>query len=140
MRIRTRLILVLFVLVSGMMLTGCQTLEQKEIGKLQGKWVSSEDGEKVYLTISGNDFEIISTNSREFISGTLKINIEPDPKEIDLTCETSHSQESVGKTGLGLYKMEDNKLFLVTSSRMGERRPEKFKVGQLTVFTKQQNK
>jgi hypothetical protein len=63
MRIRTRLQAVLVVLVGAVMLPGCQTIEQKELGNLQEPRESAEDedDEKANLTFLGrsegqNDF------------------------------------------------------------------------------------
>jgi hypothetical protein len=65
MRIRTRLQAVLVVLVGAVMLPGCQTIEQKELGNLQEPRESAEaedeDDEKDNLTFLGrsegqNDF------------------------------------------------------------------------------------
>ena len=65
MRIRTRLQAVSVALVGAVMLPGCQTIEQKELGNLQEPRESAEDededDEKANLTFLGrsegqNDF------------------------------------------------------------------------------------
>ncbi len=84
MRIRTRLQAVLVVLVGAVMLPGCQTIEQKELGNLQEPRESAEDedDEKANLTFLGrsegqNDFSNSQT-TKVVLLGTGNPNPDPD--------------------------------------------------------------
>jgi uncharacterized protein (TIGR03067 family) len=119
---RTRLVLMLVAFVSGMMLTGCQNLEQKEIARLQGTWEAfyeNSENPKRDITFLKNNFKFNDT-----ISGPFKINPEAEPKEIDITFDKSTDKELVGKILTGIYKIENGKLFLAYTQV--EVRPETF--------------
>ncbi len=127
-------------LIMLVLVTGCQTLEQKEIALLQGTWLIEENPVAGSLTISGNNFEIKADSDKIFVSGTVKINPEAAPKEIDMTFDKhSINEGAIGKTALGIYKIEDNKLFLATNKPGTERteKLEKSKGNTFGVFTKQ---
>ena len=82
----------------------------------------------------------MGVGDKDFGSGMFKINMESDPKEMDLTFEKHRLKQYVGRTGLGIYKIEDTKLFLVAPSQFEGARPWKFEDGDggnMVVFTKQ---
>ena len=135
---RTRLVLMLVASVGVMMLTGCQTHEQKEIACLQGTWEGTKDGLKTNLTFSGNHFELRG-DVKNHASGIFKINIKSDPKGMDFNIEKHTFRNNVGIRP-GIYKIEDNELFIVVSNKLGGGRPWEFEDGDggtMAVLTKQ---
>ena len=137
MGIRTRLIAGMVVLVVGMMLTGCQTLEQKELAQLQGTWVGNEVAgqvEQISMTISGNNVKFKNLAPSVTALGTFKINHEVDPKQIDIAFVKTDKGEDINKTSLAIYKIEGKKLLLAGNEPGSGVRAEKFERGKATRF------
>ena len=136
-------------LIMLILVTGCQTSEQSEIGKFQGKWVLTrivsssgkeifnEDKDKndFYLTVSANTFEMKSGPNKA--SGTVNINTGTNPKEIDLTYDNVSNGKHVGKTQLSIYKFKGNKLYLAGYETWSQERPKKFEYCHIMVLRKQ---
>jgi uncharacterized protein (TIGR03067 family) len=120
-------------LIMLVLVTGCQTLEQKEIAKLQGVWEVTKDSKIGHLIISGNNFELKGHSDKKSASGAFKINPEVNPKELDWTVDKHHNESRVGTTLLSIYKIENNKLFWAFNSPVKER-PEKLEEGKCDSF------
>jgi len=97
----------------------------KEVSELDGTWVGTTEGEywgQWTFIISNGKVEVKGPESI-FYSGTVTLNTKTNPKQADFKINNCSQPEYVGATSLGIYKLEGNKLTLVTSEPGSMYRP-----------------
>lgn len=89
----------------------------KDDAELDGTWVGTAGGEyggQWTFTISKGKVEVKGPDS-EYYAGTVTLNTKTNPKQADFKIDKCSFPEYVGETSLSIYKLEGNKLTLVTS-------------------------
>jgi uncharacterized protein (TIGR03067 family) len=103
-----------------------QTAQKAKMGsELDGTWVGTTEGEywgQWTFVISNGKVEVKGPESI-FYSGTVTLNSKTNPKQADFKINNCSQPEYVGATSLGIYKLEGNKLTLVTSEPGSMYRP-----------------
>jgi uncharacterized protein (TIGR03067 family) len=106
--------------------------------ELEGTWVGTDAGgygDEWTFVISSGKVEVKGPESA-FYSGTLKLNTEMSPKQVDFKIDRCSLPEYVGETSLGIYKLEANKLTLATSEPGSISRPAFFdSTGGIMLFS-----
>ena len=108
----------------------------KKDAELDGTWVGTVDdeyGSEWTFVISMGKVEVKGPYS-EFYSGTVTLNTETNPKQADFKIDKCSSPEYVGRTALGIYKLEGNKLSLAASEPGSMSRPAFFGSGSDTAL------
>jgi uncharacterized protein (TIGR03067 family) len=93
--------------------------------ELEGTWVGTDAGgygDEWTFVISKEKVEVKGPESA-FYSGTLKLNTEMNPKQVDFKIDTCSLPEYVGETSLGIYKLDGNKLTMATTEPGSINRP-----------------
>jgi len=109
---------------------------------LQGTWVGSEvsgRAGKWTFAISENQFVATGPNE-EWYKVTLSLDNKPTPKQVDFAIADCSNPDFVGKTALGIYKLEANTLTLAAGVPGATTRPASFEAGadvRVWVLTKQ---
>jgi uncharacterized protein (TIGR03067 family) len=107
--------------------------------ELEGKWVGIPQTGSWACEFSGTQFSITSPNPNMWYKGTFTIKTNKDPKQIDLLLKEMPLAQYVGKTSLGIYKIEGNNLTLALNEPGKPDRPESFTASggtQVFIFTK----
>jgi len=103
---------------------------------LEGKWVGSEvngrAGEWIFV-ISENQLAGTGPNE-EWYKGTLSLDSKTTPKQANFVIADCFEQDFVGKTALGIYKLEANTLTLAASRPGATTRPASFEAGAPRVW------
>jgi uncharacterized protein (TIGR03067 family) len=103
--------------------------------ELEGKWVGIPQIGNWAYEFSGGQFSITSPNPDIWYKGTFVIKTDNDPKQIDLLLKEMPIPQYIGKTSLGIYKIEENNLTLALNEPGNPKRPESFKAtGGTQVF------
>jgi uncharacterized protein (TIGR03067 family) len=81
------------------------------------------------FTFSGDNFSITSTNTDFWYKGTMELKTNKTPKQIDIKIKESGSgiSQYTGKTSLGIYKIDEDKLTLALNEPGSPKRPSSFK-------------
>lgn len=132
--------------------TDKKTTVKKELKKLAGTWevVSVESngrkGAEGELTGLAYVFEAdgkwkLQKDGENQAEGTYTIDPAKEPPTIDYKIVSSISEESKGKSSLGIYKLDGDKLTVCRTWPDNEQRPTEFVAGEeskciLTVFTR----
>lgn len=122
MKARLAILITCTLIAAGLSRAGDPGKEQKS---LQGTWVFSKDDKKGQLTFAGNKFTFMMDD--ETFKGTFKIHPGKKPKGIDMTVQEGKKYE--GKTSLGIYKLEGDKLTWCANEPGREERPTEFSGG-----------
>ena len=93
--------------------------------ELEGKWSNEIQG--MTFTFSGDNFSITSTNPGYWYKGTIELKTNKTPKQIDIKIKESGIPQYTGKTSLGIYKIEEDKLTLALNEPGSPKRPPSFK-------------
>lgn len=93
---------------------------------LEGKWVGIPQIGNWVCEFSGAQFSITSPDPNMWYKGTFAIKTDKDPKQIDLLLKEMPIPQYVGKTSLGIYKIEGNNLTLALNEPGNPNRPESF--------------
>lgn len=99
--------------------------------ELDGTWVGTTEGDywgQWTFVISNGKVEIKGPDSM-FYSCTVKLNNKTNPKQADFKINNCSQPDYIGATSLGIYKLEGNKLTLVTSEPGSMYRPAYFESG-----------
>jgi len=108
--------------------------------ELEGKWVGiPQIGDWTFI-FSGNSASVSSPNPNICYKGTFDLKASDDPKRIDLLIKESPLSQYIGKTSLGIYKLEKDTLTLSLNEPGNTTRPKSFtSTGgtQLFILTKQ---
>lgn len=122
--------------VTAFFLTGfsylASSVEAKEKGgkdkkALQGIWKGSAGDKKCQMTIEGDKFTF--TFGESTASGTFKVDPVKKPKQIDMAVtkgSDEHTQKYEGKTSLGLYELDGDKLKWIANEPGADERPKAF--------------
>jgi uncharacterized protein (TIGR03067 family) len=97
--------------------------------ELEGTWVGYADGKPPAdwtLTIHGDQYNLIREESDTWYSGQIKLNKNCVFKKIDFNITNTSVQAHKGKASLGIYKIEEDTLTIVTSSPGRHIRPLSF--------------
>ena len=96
----------------------------KKGAELDGTWVGTAGGEYGEWTfkISAGKVEIKGPEY-DFYSGTVTLNTKTNPKQADFKISKCSMPEYEGKTSLGIYKLDGDKLTLVASEPGSMSRP-----------------
>jgi uncharacterized protein (TIGR03067 family) len=97
--------------------------------ELEGRWVGYADGKPPadwILTIQGDYYNLIREDSTTWYRGQIKLNNNCVLKKIDFEISDTSVQPHYGKTLLGIYKIEEDTLTIVTSEPGGQLRPRSF--------------
>jgi len=145
------LFIVFSVLISLFLAFGCekkappepveQPVEQKNVTELEGVWFGSEvdgrPGNWIFI-ISQNRVNVAGPDDESY-EGTFSLNRQANPKQMDFVIEQSSNKDYIGKTSLGIYKLEADKLTLAANEPGATIRPVLFerKNARLWVLNKQ---
>lgn len=100
--------------------------------QLQGKWTAravDQDVDIPTMTIHGNKIHI-ETSTGDYFDGTLKINEDVSPAQMDLTVTDSSMAEAVDITAEGIVKVEGKKMNWCLQLDSSYGRPTAFDTGQ----------
>lgn len=101
--------------------------------ELEGKW--SNDIQGMTFTFSGDNFSITSPNPDLWYKGPMELKTNKTPKQIDIKIKESGIPQYTGKTALGIYKIEGDKLTLALNEPGSPKRPPSFEeTGNAMVF------
>jgi uncharacterized protein (TIGR03067 family) len=89
---------------------------------LDGKKASDEDMKKIRLLIDADGKTTAQREGKTFIASTTRIDPTKTPKTIDITFTAG---EDKGKTALGIYKIEGDRLTICRTAP-GKERPSEF--------------
>jgi len=109
---------------------------------LQGTWVGSEvDGRTGEWTFAISENQLAATGpDKEWYKGTLSLDNKPTPMQANFAIVDCSKPDYVGKTALGIYKLEANTLTFAASEPGATTRPASFEAGadvRVWVLTKQ---
>lgn len=92
---------------------------------LEGTWKSvKKDSRAQQLKFTGNKFE--ATLDGKVYKGTFKLNNDENPLQIDMKITESPEDKHKGKTALGIYEFQGEKLRWCSSQPGRKRRPTQF--------------
>ncbi len=133
--------LAIVLLSVGLIIHGCGGSEDSaktDQELIQGTWMGTAAGMDMEfkMTISGNNFDMESTDSMIQYKGTFTLNEKVTPKQADFKINECNMEQYVGETALGIYKIE-NDIFTFAGNEPGtETRPADFVADEMTqVFT-----
>ena len=122
---------------------------KKDKEKLQGTWKavkveeegqSKDDDKEHRLIFSGDEFTI-EEGGQAIIKGKFKIDPSKAPKEINFEITESRKENYKDKTGLGIYKLEDDDFQFCVCQPGDTERPKEFSgKGNLFVTFKREKK
>jgi len=133
--------LVIVLLSLGLIIHGCGDSENSaktDQYLMQGTWMGPLAGMDMEfkMTISGNDFNMESTDSGVWYKGTFVLNEKVTPKQADFKINECNIEEYVGTIAKGIYKIENNTLTIAGNEPGSDIRPADFVVDDMTqVFT-----
>ncbi len=116
MRTKTLFILtltfVLFVFLSCSDDNNTGTGPEGNVTELEGTWIGSDSFYPASILVtfifSGNNWDFTTSEQSEWFKGAFTLNTSTNPKQVDAKINESSETESIGKTSLGIYKIEDN--------------------------------
>jgi len=120
-------------------LNGRNSGTASDTNELEGKWTSDVQG--VTFTFSSDNFSVTSPNPNYWYKGTIELKTNTSPKQLKLKIKESGIPQYAGKTSLGIYKIEGDKLTLAANQPGYPTPPPSFKeTGSAIVFvlTKQE--
>lgn len=130
------------VLVSvGLIIHGCGGSEDSaktDQELMQGIWAGTDAGMNMEfkMTVSGNKFNMESTDSTVIYKGTFVLNEKVTPKQADYKIDECNIDQYVGTTAKGIYKIENNSLIIAGNEPGSDIRPTDFVADDMTqVFT-----
>lgn len=112
-----------------------KVIEEEKTG-IEGKWVGISEGTSQgwEFTFSGNKIDIKTPSEDVWYKGTTKLNEKVDPKTIDIIIKTASPEKYMGKTSLGIYKIEENTLTIAVNEPGTSDRPADFEPKKETVI------
>ena len=103
-----------FVLIFlSLLLTSCNRRSE-----LEGSWVGCEVRRPLVewtLSVNGNQFNLVREDLNEWYTGFLRLNKNCRLKKIDLEVIDTAKQKSKGKTSLGIYEIDGDKLTIIAT-------------------------
>ena len=133
--------LTIILLLSGLVIHGCGGSEdtaKSDQELIQGVWAGNAVGieTEFTMTISGNNFNMETTDSEVFYKGTFVLNEKVTPKQADFKMDDCNIEEYIGTTARAIYKIENDTLTIASNEPGNEIRPTVFEGSDQTqVFT-----
>jgi len=133
--------LTIILLLSGLVIHGCGGSEdtaKSDQELIQGVWAGNAVGieTEFTMTISGNNFNMETTDSEVFYKGTFVLNEKVTPKQADFKMDECNIEEYIGTTARAIYKIENDTLTIASNEPGNEIRPAVFEGSDQTqVFT-----
>ena len=133
--------LTIILLLSGLVINGCGGSEdtaKSDQELIQGVWAGNAVGieTEFTMTISGNNFNMETTDSEVFYKGTFVLNEKVTPKQADFKMDDCNIEEYIGTTARAIYKIENDTLTIASNEPRNEIRPTVFEGSDQTqVFT-----
>ena len=133
--------LTIILLLSGLVINGCGGSEdtaKSDQELIQGVWAGNAVGieTEFTMTISGNNFNMETTDSEVFYKGTFVLNEKVTPKQADFKMDECNIEEYIGTTARAIYKIENDTLTIASNEPGNEIRPTVFEGSDQTqVFT-----
>ena len=133
--------LTIILLLSGLVINGCGGSEdtaKSDQELIQGVWAGNAVGieTEFTMTISGNNFNMETTDSEVFYKGTFVLNEKVTPKQADFKMDDCNIEEYIGTTARAIYKIENDTLTIASNEPGNEIRPTVFEGSDQTqVFT-----
>jgi len=115
---------VLVILLSGNLAHGGKD-KKSDKDKVQGSWSGTKDGKSIKMAFKG-DQVTVTFDDKETFKGTYKLDATKKPKAIDIAVKEGPKKEYVGKTSLGIYKLEGNSLTWCANEPGRDNRPADF--------------
>jgi uncharacterized protein (TIGR03067 family) len=100
--------------------------EQENVTQLEGTWVGSEMGGRAgewTVVVSENHVEVNGPDGESY-KGIFTLDSAAGPKRVDILLKDCSQQEYVGKTALGIYRLDGDKLTLASNEPGAAIRPE----------------
>jgi uncharacterized protein (TIGR03067 family) len=125
---------------------GAADAPKSDEARLQGMWIGRVVGgsprDQVTLTVRGNQAEFKGGDPEKQYKGKLVLNPAANPKQVDFVVQECSAAEYVGKSALGIYKLDDDATLTLASNEPGvETRAQTFERGEgrvVFVFRKAQ--
>ncbi|MFB0524311.1 MAG: TIGR03067 domain-containing protein [Phycisphaerae bacterium] len=99
-----------------------------DLAKLEGTWIGPEiggsQGDWTFI-FSGNHVSV-NGPTQESYTGTVQVNSKANPKRVDFIIEECSLRDNIGKTSLGIYELQEEKLALAASEPGASTRPASF--------------
>ena len=126
MKTMTHLKLWLFAGILAVVAAGCGQKENKSAPSLEGRWTGydiTQPGTKCTLTITSSQIDYRGGNSNDWCRLSFVKNDQVQPPQMDVTFLESPAHELVGKTALGIYGLEGDRLSVAVSEPGSNERP-----------------
>ena len=133
--------LAIVLLSMGLIIQGCSGSEDSaktDQELMQGTWMGTSAGmdTEFKMTISGNNFNMETTDSTVWYKGTFTLNEEVTPKQADYKINECNIEQYVGTIAKGLYTIENDTFTLAGNEPGSDIRPTGFIADEMTqVFT-----
>jgi uncharacterized protein (TIGR03067 family) len=133
--------LIVVLLSMGLVIHGCGDSENSaktDQELIQGTWAGTLSGidQEFKMMISGNNFNMESTDSTIWYKGTFVLNEKVTPKQADFKINESNIEQYLGTTAKGIYKIERDTLTIAGVEPGSDIRPVNFMADDMTqVFT-----
>jgi len=101
---------------------GCGKQSEPAKPGLDGRWTGFDVGQpdaQCTLTIKGNHVDYRGASPTDWLRGTIALNEQAQPAQMDLTIEESGASSDVGTTALMIYELRGDELRVAASK--GER-------------------
>jgi uncharacterized protein (TIGR03067 family) len=133
--------LVIILLSAGLIIHGCGGSEDSaktDQELMQGTWAGTAAGMDMEfkMTISGNNFNMESTDSTLWYKGTFVLDEKVTPKQADFKINECNIEQYIGTTAKGIYKIENDTWTFAGNEPGSDIRPTDFVASEETqVFT-----
>ena len=102
--------------------------------ELEGEWISAVTGLDMTVAFSGDHFSVTAPTPNYWYKGTFKLDTDADPKKIDLAIKEAGIPQYIGRTSLGIYKIEEDILTMTINQPGAPNYPSSFKSSGAVVF------
>lgn len=102
--------------------------------ELEGTWKTSGNEVTIIFTNNTFDFKGSGNGISFYYSGTFTLKTNSNPKNIDMLMLQSNQAQDIGKTSLGIYKLQSNTLTLELYQPGITPRPTEFSDGGFNSF------
>jgi uncharacterized protein (TIGR03067 family) len=133
--------LAIVLLSAGLIIHGCGGSEDSaktDQELMQGTWTGTDAGMNMEfkMTVSGDNFNMESTDSSVIYKGTFVLNEKVTPKQADYKIDECNIEQYVGTTAKGIYKIENDTITIAGNEPGSDIRPTGFVADDMTqVFT-----
>jgi uncharacterized protein (TIGR03067 family) len=113
---------------AGLLLAACSSYHLPDSAQLQGTWSGQaprdNSGQKLYLVLSGKNFDFHDSDKRVWYKGTFMLREDTTPKQFIATLTDSCQPQYVGKTSMAIYQLVEGKL-TIAGNEPGQPEPPK---------------